>query len=151
MNSKNTVFDSKRLIGHKYDDPKIQDNLKNWPFKVVPDSDNNPRIEVQFMLETKLFTPEEISSMVLEKMKQIAERFLRKTVIDAVLTVPAYFNNAQRQATKDAGAIAGLNVLRILNEPTAAAMAYGLQEKIKVIIEKYNKEMGCQIFQKYEQ
>jgi molecular chaperone DnaK (HSP70) len=127
------------LIGRKFDDPKIEQDLKMWPFTVVQDIDNNPKIEVQFMKELKLLTPEEISAMILTKMKETAERFLRKPVKNAVITVPAYFNNAQRQATKDAGEIAGFNVLRILNEPTAAALAYGLQQKIKVIFDFHER------------
>jgi heat shock 70kDa protein 1/2/6/8 len=120
------------LIGREFDDPKIQHDLTNWPFTVVRGIKKKPYIEVKFLKATKLFTPEEISSMILTKMKETAERFLRKPVTDAVITVPAYFTNAQRQATIDAGQIAGLKVLRIINEPTAAALAYGLQQKIKV-------------------
>ncbi|XP_014256536.1 major heat shock 70 kDa protein Ab-like [Cimex lectularius] len=130
MNPQNTVFDAKRLIGRKFDDSKIQDDMKHWPFKVVNDS-SKPKIQVEFKGETKKFAPEEISSMVLVKMKETAEAYLGKTVKDAVITVPAYFNDSQRQATKDAGAIAGLNVLRIINEPTAAALAYGLDKNLK--------------------
>ncbi|XP_013188366.1 heat shock protein 68-like [Amyelois transitella] len=130
MNPNNTIFDAKRLIGRKYDDPKIQQDLKHWPFKVV-NEDGKPKIEVAFKGKKKRFTPEEISSMVLTKMKDIAESYLGGSVKDAVITVPAYFNDSQRQATKDAGAIAGLNVLRIINEPTAAALAYGLDKDLK--------------------
>lgn len=130
MNPKNTVFDAKRLIGRKYDDPKIMEDIKHWPFKVVSDS-GKPKICVEFKGETKKFAPEEISSMVLTKMKETAEAYLGQTVTDAVITVPAYFNDSQRQATKDAGRIAGLNVLRIINEPTAAALAYGLDKNLK--------------------
>ncbi|CAH1954952.1 unnamed protein product [Acanthoscelides obtectus] len=130
MNPSNTVFDAKRLIGRKFDDPKIQQDFKHWPFKVVSDG-GKPKIQVEFKGETKTFAPEEISSMVLTKMKEIAEAYLGGTVKDAVITVPAYFNDSQRQATKDAGAIAGLNVLRIINEPTAAALAYGLDKNLK--------------------
>jgi len=130
MNPKNTVFDAKRLIGRKYDDPKIQDDIKHWPFTVVSDS-GKPKIVAEFKGERKRFAPEEISSMVLTKMKETAEAYLGETVQSAVITVPAYFNDAQRQATKDAGAIAGLNVLRIINEPTAAALAYGLDKNLK--------------------
>ncbi|CAF4861097.1 unnamed protein product, partial [Rotaria magnacalcarata] len=128
MNPINTIFDAKRLIGHKFDDSTVQSDMKHWPFKVINDS-GKPKIQVQYKNETKLFTPEEISSMVLTKMKETAETYLGQKVLDAVVTVPAYFNDAQRQATKDAGTIAGLNVLRIINEPTAAAMAYGLDKK----------------------
>lgn len=130
MNPSNTVFDAKRLIGRKYDDPKIVEDKKHWPFKVVNDG-GKPRIEVEFKGERKRFTPEEISSMVLTKMKDTAEAYLGGSISDAVITVPAYFNDSQRQATKDAGAIAGLNVLRIINEPTAAALAYGLDKNLK--------------------
>jgi heat shock 70kDa protein 1/2/6/8 len=126
-NPTNTVFDAKRLIGRKFADPQIQSDMKHWPFRVVEDSSSGkPKIEVVAKGETKQFTAEEISAMVLTKMKQTAESFLGATVKDAVITVPAYFNDSQRQATKDAGLIAGLNVLRIINEPTAAALAYGL-------------------------
>lgn len=128
MNPTNTVFDAKRLIGRKFDDPVIQADMKHWPFE-VRSVDSKPKIEVQYKGETKQFFPEEISSMVLTKMKETAEAYLGKTVTDAVVTVPAYFNDSQRQATKDAGTISGLNVLRIINEPTAAAIAYGLDKK----------------------
>merc|ERR1711937_444991 len=124
----NTIFDAKRLIGRKYDDPVVQSDAKHWPFKVVNDS-NTPKIQVAYKGETKTFSAEEISSMVLTKMKETASAFTGKDVKDVVVTVPAYFNDSQRQATKDAGAIAGLNVLRIINEPTAAAIAYGLDKK----------------------
>ncbi|CAH2249913.1 jg835 [Pararge aegeria aegeria] len=129
LNPSNTVFDAKRLIGRKFDDPKIQQDMKHWPFKVVNDC-GKPKIQVQFKDEVKRFAPEEISSMVLTKMKETAEAYLGCSVRDAVVTVPAYFNDSQRQATKDAGAIAGLNVLRIINEPTAAALAYGLDKNL---------------------
>lgn len=130
MNPKNTVFDAKRLIGRKFDDPKIQDDIKHWPFTVVNDC-SKPKLQVEFKGERKVFTPEEISSMVLTKMREIAEVFLGTKIKDAVITVPAYFNDSQRTATKDAGSIAGLNVLRIINEPTAAALAYGLDKNLK--------------------
>ncbi|XP_047097135.1 heat shock protein 70 B2-like [Schistocerca piceifrons] len=130
MNPKNTVFDAKRLIGRRFDDPKIQDDMKHWPFTVVSDGDK-PKIQVEYKGETKRFAPEEISSMVLSKMREIASTYLGADVRDAVITVPAYFNDAQRSATKDAGAIAGLNVLRIINEPTAAALAYGLDKNLQ--------------------
>lgn len=128
INSKNTVFDAKRLIGRKYSDEEIQRDKKHWPFTIT-NKDNKPYIQVSYKGEDKTFAPEEISSMVLQKMKEIAETYLGETVKDAVITVPAYFNDSQRQATKDAGAIAGLNVLRIINEPTAAAIAYGLDKQ----------------------
>jgi len=131
MNPENTVFDAKRLIGRRYSDPVVQSDMKHWPFKVVSKQGDKPYIQVKYKGETKEFAPEEISSMVLGKMKEIAESYLGKTVHDAVITVPAYFNDSQRQATKDAGAIAKLNVLRIINEPTAAAIAYGLDKKTK--------------------
>ncbi|KAK0424918.1 hypothetical protein QR680_008926 [Steinernema hermaphroditum] len=129
MNPANTVFDAKRLIGRKFDDAAVQSDMKHWPFKVISAEGAKPKIQVDYKGETKTFTPEEVSSMVLIKMKETAEAFLGTTVKDAVITVPAYFNDSQRQATKDAGAIAGLNVLRIINEPTAAAIAYGLDKK----------------------
>lgn len=130
MNPQNTVFDAKRLIGRKFDDPKIQDDMKHWPFKVVSEG-GKPKICVEFKGEKKRFAPEEISSMVLTKMKETAEAYLGESVQNAVITVPAYFNDSQRQATKDAGVIAGLNVMRIINEPTAAALAYGLDKNLK--------------------
>lgn len=130
MNPKNSVFDAKRLIGRKFSDTKIQEDMKHWPFKVVNDG-GKPKISVEFKGVRKQFSPEEISSMVLTKMKETAEAYLGATITDAVITVPAYFNDSQRQATKDAGAIAGFNVLRIINEPTAAALAYGLDKNIK--------------------
>ncbi|KAM9913084.1 hypothetical protein OXX69_001933, partial [Metschnikowia pulcherrima] len=128
MNPANTVFDAKRLIGRKFDDADVQGDIKHFPFKVV-NNNEKPVIQVEFKGETKTFTPEEISSMILTKMKDTAESFLGTQVTDAVVTVPAYFNDSQRQATKDAGLIAGLNVKRIINEPTAAAIAYGLDKK----------------------
>ncbi|KAI0077665.1 heat shock protein 70 [Panus rudis PR-1116 ss-1] len=145
LNPTNTVFDAKRLIGRKFDDPEVQRDMKHWPFKVVKKGDR-PVIQVKHKGEDREFvsatldlcsndahiarqTPEEISAMVLGKMKETAEAYLGKTVTHAVVTVPAYFNDAQRQATKDAGTIAGLTVLRIINEPTAAAIAYGLDKK----------------------
>jgi len=128
MNPSNTVFDAKRLIGRKFNDAEVQADMKHFPFQVI-DKTGKPIIEVQFKGETKYFTPEEISSMVLTKMRETAESYLGGTVNNAVVTVPAYFNDSQRQATKDAGLIAGLNVLRIINEPTAAAIAYGLDKK----------------------
>lgn len=130
MNPKNTVFDAKRLIGRRFDDPTVQQDLKHWPFQVVSEN-GKPKIVVEYKGEKRKFSPEEISSMVLTKMKEIAETYLGGTVNDAVITVPAYFNDSQRQATKDAGIIAALNVLRIINEPTAAALAYGLDKDLK--------------------
>merc|ERR1712021_144355 len=128
MNPTNSVFDAKRLIGRKFADPVVQSDLKHWPFKVVPKDGDKPFVTVMFKGEEKTFSPEEISSMILTKMKETGEAFTGKTVKDVVVTVPAYFNDSQRQATKDAGTIAGLNVLRIINEPTAAAIAYGLDK-----------------------
>lgn len=116
------------MIGRRFDDSTVQSDMKHWPFTVINDA-TKPKIQVQYKGETKTFFPEEISSMVLTKMKETAEAYLGKTVTNAVITVPAYFNDSQRQATKDSGAIAGLNVLRIINEPTAAAIAYGLDKK----------------------
>ncbi|XP_033889044.1 heat shock 70 kDa protein-like [Acipenser ruthenus] len=127
MNPSNTVFDAKRLIGRKYDDSVVQSDMKHWPFMVVSEA-GKPKVQVEYKGENKTFNPEEISSMVLIKMKEIAEAYLGQKVSNAVITVPAYFNDSQRQATKDAGVIAGLNVLRIINEPTAAAIAYGLDK-----------------------
>merc|ERR1711981_1054792 len=129
MNPINTIFDAKRLIGRKFADPVVQSDMKHWPFKVIAAAGDTPKISVQYKGEEKTFSAEEISSMVLGKMRETAEAFTGKTVKDVVVTVPAYFNDSQRQATKDAGAIAGLNVLRIINEPTAAAIAYGLDKK----------------------
>lgn len=128
MNPHNTVFDAKRLIGRKFNDSEVQSDMKHWPFKVVAKDGEKPAIQVSYKGETKTFMPEEVSSMVLVKMKEVAEAFLGKEVKKAVITVPAYFNDSQRQATKDAGVIAGLEVLRIINEPTAAAIAYGLDK-----------------------
>ena len=127
MNPTNTIFDAKRLIGRRYGDPTVQADMKLWPFKVV-EVDSRPKIQAEYKGEKKKFSPEEISSMVLISMKGTAEAFLGQKVSDAVITVPAYFNDSQRQATKDAGAIAGLNVLRVINEPSAAALAYGLDK-----------------------
>ncbi len=140
------IADAKRLIGRKFDDANVQSDMKHWPFKVINEGskpmiqvyfkNDSPMfltslaLQVDFKAEVKTFSPEQISAMVLIKMKDTAEAFLGKTIKDAVVTVPAYFNDSQRQATKDAGHIAGLNVLRIINEPTAAAIAYGLDKKV---------------------
>ncbi|KAA3490441.1 heat shock 70 kDa protein [Gossypium australe] len=129
MNPQNTVFDAKRLIGRRFSDPAVQADMKHWPFKVVAGPGDKPMIVVNYKGEEKQFAPEEISSMVLVKMKEVAEAYMGQTVKNAVITVPAYFNDSQRQATKDAGSISGLNILRIINEPTAAAIAYGLDKK----------------------
>jgi heat shock protein 1/8 len=128
MNPTNTVFDAKRLIGRNFSDTQVQSDMKHFSYKVI-DKGGKPNISVTFMGEDHQFTPEEISSMVLLKMKQTAEDYLGESVTEAVVTVPAYFNDSQRQATKDAGFIAGLNILRIINEPTAAAIAYGLDRQ----------------------
>jgi len=128
-NPENTVFDAKRLIGRQFSEPAVQSDIKHFPFK-VSNKNSKPHIEVMTGPDTnKVFAPEEISAMVLGKMKEVAEAYLGKEVTHAVVTVPAYFNDAQRQATKDAGTISGLNVMRIINEPTAAAIAYGLDKK----------------------
>ena len=121
--------DAKRLIGRRFSDPSVQGDMKLWPFKVIPGPGDKPMIVVTYKGEEKQFSAEEISSMVLIKMREIAEAYLGITIKNAVVTVPAYFNDSQRQATKDAGVIAGLNVMRIINEPTAAAIAYGLDKK----------------------
>merc|ERR1712113_854413 len=128
-NPENTVFDAKRLIGRKFADPIVQSDIKLWPFKVIAGQGDKPMIEVNSAGEEKKFHPEEVSSMILLKMKETAEAYLGGKINDAVVTVPAYFNDSQRQATKDAGTISGMNVLRIINEPTAAAIAYGLDKK----------------------
>ncbi len=129
-NYENTVYDSKLLIGRKFDDEVIQRNIKLWPFKIIKDiKSNRPLIQVNYLNEKKSFYPEEITAILLKKMKQISENYLGQEVNNAVITIPVYFNDSQRQATKDAGRIAGLNVLRIINEPTAAAIAYGLEHK----------------------
>ncbi|KAG5475235.1 hypothetical protein CUR178_04688 [Leishmania enriettii] len=148
MNPHNTVFDAKRLIGRKFNDTVVQADMKHWPFKVMTKGDDKPVISVQYRGEAKCFTPEEISSMVLLKMKETAEAYLGKQVKKAVVTVPAYFNDSQRQATKDAGTIAGLEVLRIINEPTAAAIAYGLDKAIAYGLDKGDdgKERNVLIF-----
>ncbi|VAI24213.1 unnamed protein product [Triticum turgidum subsp. durum] len=136
MNPINTVFDAKRLIGRRFADAPVQSDIKMWPYKVIPGPADKPMIVVQYKGEDKQFSAEEISSMVLIKMREIAEAYLGVTIKNAVVTVPAYFNDSQRQATKDAGVIAGLNVMRIINEPTAAAIAYGLDKKATSVGEK---------------
>jgi len=128
MNPTNTVYDAKRLIGRKFNDSVLQKDINNLSYKVI-ENNNQPIIEVEYKKQVKTFLPEEISSIVLTKLKETAESYIGESVTDAVITVPAYFNDSQRQATKDAGVIAGLNVLRIINEPTAAAIAYGLDKK----------------------
>jgi L1 cell adhesion molecule like protein len=125
--------DVKRLIGRQFEDTTVKANIKHWPFTVTSDG-GNPKIQVHYKGGTKNFSPEEISSMVLTKMKEIAEAYLGNTVTSAVITVPAHFNLNQRQATKDAGAIAGLNILRIMNEPSATAIAYGLDKKVHKLV-----------------
>ena len=129
QNPKNTVYDAKRLIGRKFNDDTIQNDIEHYTFNIIKDLNNKPLIEVEYLNELKHFYPEQISAMILEKIKNLAEKYLGRPVTKAVITVPAYFNDAQRQATKDAGLIAGLEILRIINEPTAAALAYGLNEK----------------------
>jgi heat shock protein 1/8 len=128
QNPQNTVYDAKRLIGRKFSEKTVQNDISQFPFKVIPDDSDRPLISVNYLEETHTFYPEQISAMILEKIKLQAEKYLGVPVLDAVVTVPAYFNDAQRQATKDAGKLAGLNILRIINEPTAAAIAYGLNE-----------------------
>ncbi|KAL9416012.1 hypothetical protein AB3S75_039247 [Citrus x aurantiifolia] len=129
MNATNSVFDAKRLIGRRFSDPLVQNDMKLWPFQVIAGAGDKPMIVVNYKGEEKQFSAEEITSMVLTKMKEIAEAYLGTTIKNAVVTVPAYFNDSQRQATKDAGVISGLKVMRIINEPTAAAIAYGLDKK----------------------
>ncbi|KAL1481790.1 hypothetical protein MTO96_034186 [Rhipicephalus appendiculatus] len=129
LNPENTVFDTKRLIGRTFDDPDLQEDLKHWPFTVIDDK-NAPKIKITYKGEEKVFHPEEISAMILTKMREVAEAYLGQKITLACVTVPAYFNDSQRQATKDACTIAGLQLLKILNEPTAAALAYGLEKVI---------------------
>lgn len=128
QNPRNTVYDTKRLMGKKFNDSTVQSELKHLSYKVIADSDDKPLIQVDYLKETKTFHPEEIAAMILTKMKDVASKHLGREVKKAVVTVPAYFNDSQRQATKDAGQIAGIEVLRIINEPTAAAIAYGLDK-----------------------
>ena len=132
LNAENTIFDAKRLIGKRFNDSQIQGDMRHWPFKVTSGEGNKCIIHAEYKNEAKTFQPEEISSMILSKLKSVAEQYMGEDIKDAVITVPAYFNDSQRQATKDAGAIAGLNVLRIINEPTAAAIAYGLNNKSEI-------------------
>ncbi|CAH1439573.1 unnamed protein product [Lactuca virosa] len=138
INPANTIFDAKRLIGRRFSDSKVQEDKKLWPFKVIEGPSDTPKIVVSYKGKAKEFLAEEISSMVLGRMKELAESYVGKPVKDAVITVPAYFNDSQRQATKDAGTIAGLNVISMINEPTAAAIAYGLEEPFKMIEKKKN-------------
>jgi len=129
LNPTNTVYDAKRLIGRGFHDETVKSDMSLWPFTVTKTADGRPQIEIETNGETKRFFPEEISAMVLGKMKKTAEAYLGKTIQNAVITCPAYFNDQQRKATRDAGVIAGLNVKRVINEPTAAALAYGLEKK----------------------
>lgn len=138
-NPQNTIYDAKRLIGRKFTENTVQDDMKLWPFTVVKDKTDKPMIQVNATGELQTFYPEQVSAMVLDKMKQTAETYLGETVTQAVITVPAYFNDSQRQATKDAATIAGLEVLRIINEPTAAILCYGIDKK-------FDKETNCLVF-----
>ncbi|KAF8911526.1 heat shock protein 70 family [Gymnopilus junonius] len=138
VNPHNTVFAFKRLIGRQFKDTEVQDDMRHWPFKIIPKGDGRPAVEIEVNGKKQQFSPEELSSMVLGKMRETAEQFLGKKVNHAVVTVPAYFNDAQRQATKDAGQIAGLDVLRVINEPTAAALAYGLDRADNSVIAVYD-------------
>ncbi|CAH1439572.1 unnamed protein product [Lactuca virosa] len=145
INPANTIFDAKRLIGRRFSDSKVQDDKKLWPFKVIEGPSDTPKIVVSYKGKAKEFLAEEISSMVLGKMKEIAESYVGKPVKNAVITVPAYFNDSQRQATKGAGTIAGLNVISMINEPTSAAIAYGLEESLKMK-EKEKKKKNVVVF-----
>jgi molecular chaperone DnaK len=138
VNPANTVFAFKRLIGRRYKDKEVQEDVKHWPFHTVEKPDGRPAIEVEVGSKKQQYSPEELSSMVLVKMRETCEQFFNKKVNHAVITVPAYFNDAQRQATKDAGQIAGLEVLRVINEPTAAALAYGLDRSDSSVIAVYD-------------
>jgi L1 cell adhesion molecule like protein len=133
------VYDAKRLIGRKFSDPYLQKDLEHYSFDVIKGDNDRPLIKVEYLNEEKTFYAEEISAMILQKIKNLAEKYVGREINKAVITVPAYFNDAQRTATKDAGTIAGLNVLRIINEPTAAAIAYGLDKND-------DKERFCLIF-----
>merc|ERR1711881_247809 len=137
-NPRNTIFDAKRLIGRDMSDQHVQADSKQWPFKIIAKEGNKPHMQVEYKGELKTFSPEEISSMILVKMKETAEAYLGENVKEAVITVPAYFNDSQRQATKDAGQIAGLNVLRVINEPTAAALAYGMDKDQDRVVAVYD-------------
>jgi L1 cell adhesion molecule like protein len=128
MNPKNTVYDAKRLIGRKFSDETVQEDAKLWSFAVEGDKNDKPIINVQYKKEKAEFHPEQISALVIQRLKETTEAYIGRPLTKVVITVPAYFNDAQRQATKDAGAIAGLEVLRIINEPTAAAIAYGIDK-----------------------
>ena len=149
-NPKNTIYDAKRFIGKSFSDETLQHDKKLLPFDIIKGEDNRPKIQVKYKGEDKTFFPEEVSAAILSKMKQTAEEYLGEKVTKAVITVPAYFNDSQRQATKDAGNIAGLEVLRIINEPTAAAIAYGLEKSSKAeqnILHYFQKLLSCIILQ----
>ncbi|THV06681.1 heat shock protein 70 [Dendrothele bispora CBS 962.96] len=138
VNSANTVFAFKRLIGRQFKDKEVQDDMKHWPFQIIPKSDGRPAVQVESNGKKETYSAEELSSMVLTKMRDTAQQYLNKKINHAVVTVPAYFNDAQRQATKDAGTIAGLDVLRVINEPTAAALAYGCDRADSSVIAVYD-------------
>ncbi|XP_077966873.1 uncharacterized protein LOC144420909 [Styela clava] len=130
FNFENTLFQIKRLIGRKFDDPNVQQDSKYWGFKII-NQDNRLKIQVNYKHKAKTFYPEEISALTLKQLKESAENYMGSKFTDAVITVPAYFNVSQRKATREAGRIAGLNVLRMINEPKAAAIAYGLDREVK--------------------